>query len=126
MKRNLLTIFMLAAAMCGIDAQEEHPGGWDFNIPFLNTSPSNPSTVNTSVIASTVNTSVIEVGDDNEYRHPKYFSFNLGVGYALHTAHYKLWCTGDTPGAISDKSGSSYLDKNTMFHNFFLKAGVEF
>lgn len=69
MKRNLLTIFMLAAAMCGIDAQEEHPGGWDFNIPFLNTSPSNPSTVNISVI---------EAGDDNEYRHPKYFSFNLG------------------------------------------------
>ena len=60
------------------------------------------------------------------FKSNQYFSFNLGVGYALHTAHYKLWCTGDTPGAIPDKSGSSYLDKNTMFHNFFLKAGVEF
>ena len=60
------------------------------------------------------------------FKSNQYFSFNVGVGYALHTAHYKLWCTGDTPGAIPDKSGSSYLDKNTMFHNFFLKAGVEF
>ena len=60
------------------------------------------------------------------FKSNQFFSFNVGVGYALHTAHYKLWCTGDTPGAIPDKSGSSYLDKNTMFHNFFLKAGVEF
>lgn len=56
----------------------------------------------------------------------KTFSFNLGVGYALHTAHYKLWCTGDTPGAIPDKSGRSYLDRNGIFHNAFLKLGVEF
>lgn len=60
------------------------------------------------------------------FKSNQYFSFNVGVGYALHTAHYKLWCTGDTPGAIPDKSGSSYLDKSAMFHNFFLKAGVEF
>lgn len=60
------------------------------------------------------------------FKSNQFFSFNLGMGYALHTAHYKLWCTGDTPGAIPDKSGSSYLDKNTIFHNFFLKAGVEF
>ena len=60
------------------------------------------------------------------FKSNQFFSFNVGIGYALHTAHYKLWCTGDTPGAIPDKSGSSYLDKSAMFHNFFLKAGVEF
>lgn len=60
------------------------------------------------------------------FKSNQYFSFNVGVGYALHTAHYKLWCTGDTPGAIPDKSGSSYLDKSAMFHNFLLKVGVEF
>ena len=60
------------------------------------------------------------------FKSNQFFSFNVGVGYALHTAHYKLWCTGDTPGAIPDQSGSSYLDKSAMFHNFFLKAGVEF
>lgn len=56
----------------------------------------------------------------------QYFSFNIGLGYALHTTHYKLWCTGDTPNAIPDKSGSSYLDKNGVFHNAFVKLGVEF
>ena len=60
------------------------------------------------------------------FKSNQFFSFNVGVGYALHTAHYKLWCTGNTPGAIPDTSGSSYLDKNAVFHNFFLKAGVEF
>lgn len=60
------------------------------------------------------------------FKSNQYFSFNVGVGYALHTAHYKLWCLGSEPGAISDKSGSSYLDKSALFHNFFLKAGVEF
>lgn len=60
------------------------------------------------------------------FKSNQFFSFNVGVGYALHTAHYKLWCTGDTPGAIPDKSGSSYLDKNAIFHNLLLKAGVEF
>lgn len=60
------------------------------------------------------------------FKSNRFFSFNVGVGYALHTAHYKLWCTGDTPGAIPDKSGSTYLDKSALFHNFFLKAGVEF
>ncbi|MBR1474978.1 MAG: hypothetical protein IJ613_05325 [Muribaculaceae bacterium] len=56
----------------------------------------------------------------------QYFSFNIGIGYALHTASYKLWCTGDTPGAIPDKSGHSYLDKTGVFHNVFAKVGVEF
>lgn len=56
----------------------------------------------------------------------QYFSFNIGIGYALHTAHYKLWCTGDTPGAIPDNSGHSYLDKTGIFHNAFIKFGVEF
>ena len=60
------------------------------------------------------------------FKSNQFFSFNVGVGYALHTAHYKLWCTGDTPGAIPDMSGSSYLDRSAVFHNFFLKAGVEF
>ena len=56
----------------------------------------------------------------------QFFSFNVGLGYALHTAHYKLWCTGETPGAIPDKAGHSYLDKTGVFHNAFLKVGVEF
>lgn len=56
----------------------------------------------------------------------QFFSFNVGVGYALHTAHYKLWCTGETPGAIPDKAGHSYLDKTGLFHNAFVKVGVEF
>ena len=56
----------------------------------------------------------------------QFFSFNVGVGYALHTAHYKLWCTGETPGAIPDKAGHSYLDKTGVFHNAFIKLGVEF
>jgi len=56
----------------------------------------------------------------------QYFSFNIGLGYALHTAGYKLWCTGETPGAIPDNSGHSYLDKTGVFHNVFVKVGVEF
>ena len=56
----------------------------------------------------------------------QFFSFNVGLGYALHTAKYKLWCTGDTPGAIPDKGGHSYLDKTGVFHNVFVKVGVEF
>ena len=60
------------------------------------------------------------------FKSNQYFSFNVGLGYTLHTANYKLWCTGDTPGAIPDMSGSSYLNKSSVFHNFLLKAGVEF
>lgn len=56
----------------------------------------------------------------------QYFTINVGVGYALHTAHYKLWCLGDTPGAISDNKGGSYLNKGQAFHNLFVKLGVEF
>ena len=56
----------------------------------------------------------------------QYFSFNVGLGYALHTAHYKLWVTGDTPGAIPDDRGGTYLNKGAAFHNLFLKVGVEF
>ena len=56
----------------------------------------------------------------------QYFTFNVGVGYALHTAHYKLWCLGSEPGAISDDKGGCYLNKGAMFHNLFLKLGVEF
>ena len=43
----------------------------------------------------------------------QYFSFNIGVGYELHSARYKHWCTGDTPGAIPDDSGHSYLHPRT-------------
>ena len=60
------------------------------------------------------------------FKSNQYFSFNVGVGYALHTAHYKLWCLGNEPGAIDDDKGGRYLNKGAMFHNFFLKAGVEF
>ena len=56
----------------------------------------------------------------------QYFSFNIGVGYALHTAHYRLHCLGDTPGARSDGVGGAYLNKGAAFHNVFIKAGVEF
>jgi len=55
----------------------------------------------------------------------QFFSFNVGLGYALHTAHYKLWCTGNTPGAVF-VNGDSYIDQGATFHNFFLKAGIEF
>lgn len=56
----------------------------------------------------------------------QYFTINVGAGYALHTAHYKYWCLGDTPGAISDNKGGSYINKGQAFHNFFVKLGVEF
>ena len=56
----------------------------------------------------------------------QFFSFNVGVGYALQTATYKLWCLGDTPGAKADDRGGSYVDKGASFHNFFVKVGVEF
>lgn len=56
----------------------------------------------------------------------EFFSFNVGLGYALQTAKYKLWCSGDTPDAIPDGSGTSYLYPTTTFHNFVLKVGVEF
>ena len=60
------------------------------------------------------------------FKSNQYFSFNVGVGYALHTAHYKLWSHGGTDGVLDDDHGGKYLDKNAMFHNFFLKVGVEF
>ncbi len=56
----------------------------------------------------------------------QFFSFNVGVGYALHTAGYKLWCRGETPGAIPDANGGAYLDKTAVLHNAFVKVGVEF
>ncbi len=60
------------------------------------------------------------------FKSTQFFSFNIGVAYSLHTAHYKLWCTGDTPGAIPDNSGSSYINKGCAFHNVTIKLGVEF
>lgn len=56
----------------------------------------------------------------------QFFSFNIGVGYALNTAHYRLYCLGDTPGALHDGVGGAYLNKGAVFHNVFIKAGVEF
>lgn len=56
----------------------------------------------------------------------EFFSFNIGVGYALHTAHYRLHCLGDAPGAESDGVGGAYINKGAAFHNVFLKVGVEF
>ncbi|GEM_PF-747950 len=56
----------------------------------------------------------------------QFFTINVGVGYALQTATYKLWCLGDTPGAISDDRGGSYVKKGGTFHNLFVKIGVEF
>ncbi len=56
----------------------------------------------------------------------RFFSFNVGLGYALQTATYKAWCTGETPGAIPDHSGKSYLKKTSLFHNALVKVGVEF
>ncbi|MBR5101876.1 MAG: hypothetical protein IK092_01985 [Muribaculaceae bacterium] len=60
------------------------------------------------------------------FKSNQYFSFNVGIAYALHTAKYKLWCTGDTKGAIPDDSGKCYLNQHDAFHNFMLKVGVEF
>lgn len=56
----------------------------------------------------------------------QFFSFNIGLAYELQTAKYKLWCSGDTPGAIPDDSGKTYLNKQGTFHNVALKVGVEF
>lgn len=56
----------------------------------------------------------------------EFFSFNVGFGYALQTATYKKWCSGDTPGARPDGSGKSYLKPSAIFHNLLLKVGVEF
>lgn len=56
----------------------------------------------------------------------QYFTLNVGVGYALHTTHYRLHCLGDTPGAINDGIGGAYLNKGATFHNIFAKVGVEF
>ena len=60
------------------------------------------------------------------FKSNQFFSFNVGVGYALQTGSYKLWCSGDAEGAIKDDSGYTYLDKKQAFHNFFVKVGVEF
>ena len=56
----------------------------------------------------------------------QYFTINLGVGYAMHTAKYKYWCLGNTPDAIADNKGGSYVNKHQAFHNLFVKVGVEF
>ncbi len=56
----------------------------------------------------------------------QFFSFNVSAGYALHTAGYKLWCRGETEGAIADANGGAYLDKTAVLHNIFVKVGVEF
>ena len=56
----------------------------------------------------------------------QYFTINVGIGYALHTAHYRLHCLGDTPGAVSDGVGGAYLNKGASFHNVFVKIGAEF
>ncbi len=56
----------------------------------------------------------------------EFFSFNIGVAYELQTAKYKQWCQGDTPGAIKDDTGKTYLNKGQAFHNVCIKVGVEF
>lgn len=56
----------------------------------------------------------------------EFFSFNVGVSYELQTAKYKLWCSGDAPGAIKDDTGKTYLNKSQAFHNLCIKVGVEF
>ena len=56
----------------------------------------------------------------------QYFTLNIGAGYALHTAHYRLHCLGDSPGAINDGIGGAYINKGAAFHNIFVKLGVEF
>ena len=56
----------------------------------------------------------------------QFFSFNVGIGYELHTATYKLWVTGDYPGAKPDLSGRSYVERTPALHNVVFKAGVEF
>lgn len=60
------------------------------------------------------------------FKAKQYFSFNVGVAYSLHATNYKLWCTGNTPGAINHSSGTCYVNKGTAFHNVMVKVGVEF
>ncbi|MDD2961150.1 MAG: hypothetical protein PHR45_03590 [Muribaculaceae bacterium] len=55
-----------------------------------------------------------------------FLALNIGVGYTMQQAHYKLWTRGETPGAIPDGSGSSYLNKNILLSSVSLKIGLEF
>lgn len=56
----------------------------------------------------------------------EFFSFNISAGYSLHTADYKRRCRGEEVGAILDKNGGAYQEMTGVFHNAFLKVGVEF
>lgn len=54
------------------------------------------------------------------------FSINFTVSYSLQQCKYKLWTTGNTPGAVPDGTGKSYLDTRLNLSNLALKVGVEF
>ncbi len=55
-----------------------------------------------------------------------FVSLNLSVGCTLQHVSYKLWTTGDVPGAIPDGSGSSYILKKQMLSAIDFRVGFEF
>ncbi len=54
------------------------------------------------------------------------FALNVSLAYELHATYYKFWCRGNTPGAIPDSNGGTYVKNNKGFSSFALKFGVEF
>lgn len=55
-----------------------------------------------------------------------FLSLNFAVGYSMQHGSYKLWTRGDTPGAIGDGSGKSYLKKDITLSNIDFRIGIEF
>lgn len=55
-----------------------------------------------------------------------FLSVNISLGYSLQQSDYKFWVTGNTPGAIPDKTGKSYISKDNFISSFNFRVGIEF
>ena len=55
-----------------------------------------------------------------------FLSLNVSIGYSLQQSEYKLWVTGNTPGAIGDKTGKSYILKDNFISSLNFMVGIEF
>ena len=55
-----------------------------------------------------------------------FLSLNISLGYALQQSEYKFWVTGNTPGAIPDKTGKSYVNRDNFISSFNFRVGIEF
>lgn len=53
-------------------------------------------------------------------------ALNIGVGYTMQQAKYKLWSRGEAPGAKPDGTGSAYISKNVILSGISVKLGIEF